>query len=578
MTIQRIVGLLAALSATTFLSAPALLAQESPAVEIMAEDPQDEGLLTGDELDELFAPVALYPDALLGQLLLATTYPLELVKADTLLRQNAGKSPDEISALVAQQDYPDPVKALAAGFPDLVGRMVEHIGWVEYAGDALVAQTDDSIASIQRLRAQAKLMGYLEDNAAMTVEETDAGSIAIASTNPEVVYVPQYSEQVYTTPAPSTPVYVTEENNWDDLLVTGALVWGGATLVNEIFDDDDDWDGRWDNYWNDGRYGNQIDWDGDVNIDNSIDIGNIDNRPNRRPNADKNKRPGNGVGKNDGKPGKGDGKPGQGANGKPAKGDANKPGQNNGKPGQGGDGKPNNGKPGQNNGKPGQGGDGKPGQTNGKPGQGGDGKPGQGNGKPGQGAGGNPEVGQGGNVGGAIAGGVAGGIAGGAMNRPSTRPAGPSTRPAIDEARPGSVDEDRLKAAKDGNFRPTQTDKEAARAKIKTRKAEGKPPAALPPATSKGDRVGKPSTRPASAPKPKLTKPAPAKPVAKAPAKKPTVSRPPSISKPKTTIRPSSASKPKSTVKRTPSFKPSGSGSRAKAASSRGKISRKGKR
>lgn len=551
MTIQRIVGLLAALSATTILCPPALLAQESPAVEIMAEDPQDEGLLTGDELDELFAPVALYPDALLGQLLLATTYPLELVKADTLLRQNAGKSPDEISALVAGQDYPDPVKALAAGFPDLVGRMVEHIGWVEHAGDALVAQTDDSIASIQRLRAQAKLMGYLEDNAAMTVEETDAGSISIASTNPEVVYVPQYTEQVYTTPAPSTPVYVTEENNWDDLLVTGALVWGGATLVNEIFDDDDDWDGRWNNYWNDGRYGNQIDWDGDVNIDNSIDIGNIDNRPNKRPNADKNKRPGKGDGKNDGKPGKGDGKPGQ----------------NNGKPGQGGDGKP-----GQNNGKPGQGGDGKPGQNNGKPGQGGDGKPGQG-------AGGKPEVGQGGNAGGAIAGGVAGGIAGGAMNRPSTRPAGPSTRPAIDEARPGSVSEDRVKAAKGGNFRPTETDKEAARAKIKTRKAEGKPPAALPPAKSKGDRVGKPSTRPASAPKPKLTKPAPAKkPVVKAPAKKPTVSRPPSISKPKTTTRPSSASKPKTTVKRTPSFKPSGSGSRAKAASSRGKISRKGKR
>jgi hypothetical protein len=557
MTIQRIVGLFATLSATTFLSAPALLAQESPAVEIMAEDPQDEGLLTGDELDELFAPVALYPDALLGQLLLATTYPLELVKADTLLRQNAGKSPDEISALVAGQDYPDPVKALAAGFPDLVGRMVEHIGWVEYAGEALVAQTDDSIASIQRLRAQAKLMGYLEDNAAMTVEETDAGSISIASTNPEVVYVPQYTEQVYTTPAPSTPVYVTEENNWDDLLVTGALVWGGATLVNEIFDDDDDWDGRWDNYWNDGRYGNHIDWDGDVNIDNSIDIGNIDNRPN--------KRPGKGDGKNDGKPGQNNGKPGQGGDGKP--------GQNNGKPGQGGDGKP-----GQNNGKPGQGGDGKPGQNNGKPGQN-NGKPGQGNGKPGQGAGGNPEVGQGGNAGGAIAGGVAGGIAGGAMNRPSTRPAGPSTRPAIDEARPGSVNEDRVKAAKGGNFQPTETDKEAARAKIKTRKAEGKPPAALPPAKSKGDRVGKPSTRPASAPKPKLTKPAPAKtPVVKAPAKAPTVSRPPSISKPKTTIRPSSASKPKTTVKRTPSFKPSGSGSRAKAASSRGKFSRKGKR
>ncbi|QLQ19519.1 MAG: DUF3300 domain-containing protein [Exiguobacterium profundum] len=164
------------------------------------------GALSEDELDELFAPVALYPDALLAQVLLAATYPLDVVKADQFLTRNEGKSAQEMSDLVAAQNWPDPVKGLAAYFPDLLGRMVEHIDWTEQVGDVLIGQTDDALASLQRLRAQAKLNGYLEDNAAMEVEEDpDTGAISISSANPEVVYVPQYTETVYTQPAPTTP-------------------------------------------------------------------------------------------------------------------------------------------------------------------------------------------------------------------------------------------------------------------------------------------------------------------------------------------------------------------------------------
>ena len=137
--------------------------------------PAEDGLLGPDALDELFAPVALYPDALLGQVLLAATYPIDVVKADLFIQKNKDKSPKEMSDLIAAQDWPEPVKGLAAGFPDLIGRMVEHIDWTEMAGNALIAQTDDSLASLQRLRAQAKLNGYLEDNAAMDVEETETG-------------------------------------------------------------------------------------------------------------------------------------------------------------------------------------------------------------------------------------------------------------------------------------------------------------------------------------------------------------------------------------------------------------------
>jgi hypothetical protein len=241
-----------------------------------AEPAEAASLFTPEELDNLLAPVALYPDALLAQVLLATTYPVDVLMADRFLTKNAELDAKARSALAAEQDWPDPVKEMTAAFPELIARMAEHMDWTEDTGSAVIAQTDDVLASLQRLRAQAKINGYLVDNEAMTVEEDpDSGSITISSANPEVVYVPQYTETVYTQPAPSTPVYVTNDDNWDDLLVTGAVIWGSAIIIDEIFDDDD-WDDGW-NHWyggSNGGGGNSIDWDGDVNIDNGINIGN----------------------------------------------------------------------------------------------------------------------------------------------------------------------------------------------------------------------------------------------------------------------------------------------------------------
>lgn len=486
MRFLRTAGLLAALLGATALTSPGVMAQETAQtvapedVELSATDTTGalaEGLLDEDELDELFAPVALYPDPLLAQVLLAATYPLDVVKADRFLTKNAGKSQEEMSALVAKEAWPEPVKGLAAGFPDLISRMAEHIDWTEQVGDVLVGQTDDALASLQRLRAQAKLNGYLEDNAAMTVEEDpESGAISISSANPEVVYVPQYTETVYTQPAPAQPVYVTDDDNWDDWLLTGAVVWGGAVLIDNIFDDDD-WDDHWDNYWHGGGgngNNNHIDWDGDVNIDNGINIGNgIGNGIGNRPGIGNGDGIGNGIG-NGQRPGLGN---------RPTTLPA--------------------------------------------------------------------DLGEG-NFGGAVAGGIAGGIAGGALARPGTLPA------------------DRVQDVRDGNFRPTDASREAAREKIKAREAAGGGVATLPAATAKGDRVGKPSTRPATADRPKLTTP-------EARPKPATASRPaPKVSKPKASSRPSSANRA-AAPSRQPSYKPS-SGSRAKASSARGKSSRGGRR
>ena len=260
------------------LSASRLWAQEAavsaaPAVTPAQVVPENGGLLDAGALDELFAPVALYPDALLAQVLLAATYPLDVVRADLFLQKNAGKSPGEMSDLIVAQSWPEPVKGLAAGFPDLIGRMVEHLDWTEMAGNALIGQTDDSLAALQRLRAEARLNGYLEDNAAINVEESETGTITISSAEPEVVYVPQYTGTVYTTPAPATPYYVTDDDEWDDILSTGVIVLAGAVILDEIFDDD--WDDNWNGYWdgNGPGGGNQIDWSGDITIDNGINIG-----------------------------------------------------------------------------------------------------------------------------------------------------------------------------------------------------------------------------------------------------------------------------------------------------------------
>jgi nucleoid-associated protein YgaU len=235
------------------------------------------GPLTPDQLDTLFGPVALFPDALLSRLLVAVTFPLDVVKAGRFIEEKADM-PDSQRAKEARAEPWDPsVQELAAAFPEVVTRMNDHLDWTEQAGEAVLAQTDDVLASIQRLRVKAQENGYLVDNEAQTVETVD-NTIIINPAVPGVVYVPTYqSEVVYTTPISTPPVYYYDDwGNWDDALVAGGIILGGAIILDEIFDDDD-WDG-WDN-WDDDI---DLDWDrgditidrGDINIDrDEINIG-----------------------------------------------------------------------------------------------------------------------------------------------------------------------------------------------------------------------------------------------------------------------------------------------------------------
>jgi hypothetical protein len=249
---------------------PVTAAQDVAATQDVAS--ATDALLTPDEIDTLIGPVALFTDNLLAQVLTAATYPLDVVKADRFLAQSPDLSDAARADAVAQKDWDESVQQLAAGFPTVITRMADHIDWTEQVGDAVLVQTDDVLDSVQRLRALAKVNGYLETNAAQVVEVTDS-AISIAPASPEVIYVPTYQPSVvYTTVAPPTAYYVKDDDDWEDALTAGAIFFGSAILINEIFDDDD-WDGYWGGRgsinWDDGDFYARpgIDINGDVNID-----------------------------------------------------------------------------------------------------------------------------------------------------------------------------------------------------------------------------------------------------------------------------------------------------------------------
>lgn len=257
------------------------LAEADMATAVAAEGP-----LSSAELDALFGPVALFPDPLITQILVAVTYPLDIVKAGRFVAESAALTAEERATAASEQDWDPTVRQLAAAFPDLVTRMNDHLDWTEQAGEAVLAQTDDVLDAIQRLRTKAMDNGYLTDTAAQNVEVTD-NIVSIAPAEPGVVYVPVYETQVvYTTPLTTPPQYYYDydddyyDNDWDDALIGGAIFMGSAIILDEIFDDDD-WDdiGDWDS-----EVG-EIDWDngeinidrGDINIDrDNIEIGSGD--------------------------------------------------------------------------------------------------------------------------------------------------------------------------------------------------------------------------------------------------------------------------------------------------------------
>ena len=160
--------------------------------------------LTQAQLEQLVAPVALYPDTLLAQTLMASTYPLEVVDAARWLKANAGLKGDALDEALKKQTW-DPSVASLVKVPQTLHMMDEKQDWTEQLGNAFLAQPQDVMDAVQRLRAKAETKGYLKSNQQQTVK-TDSGSgssvIVIQSAQPDVVYVPTYNPTVVYGPWP----------------------------------------------------------------------------------------------------------------------------------------------------------------------------------------------------------------------------------------------------------------------------------------------------------------------------------------------------------------------------------------
>jgi hypothetical protein len=151
-----------------------------------------------EELDRLLAPIALYPDALLGQILMASTYPLEVVKAARWTRANPNVTGPALQDAMAAQDWDPSVKALTA-VPRVLDEMSENLDWTQSLGDAFLAQQTDVMNTVQALRARAYAAGNLSSGPDLVVRrETQAAQTIyiIESPNPDVVYVPAYNPSV----------------------------------------------------------------------------------------------------------------------------------------------------------------------------------------------------------------------------------------------------------------------------------------------------------------------------------------------------------------------------------------------
>ncbi len=144
----------------------------------------------------MLAVIALYDDALLSQVLMASTYPLEVVEASRWRQANPALTGNAAVAAVADKTWDVSVKSLVA-FPSILKQMNDHLDWTQKLGDALLGQQGDVAASIQRLRAKAAAAGNLKAGTGtqytVTTETQGNETIyAIAQTSPEVVYVPSY--------------------------------------------------------------------------------------------------------------------------------------------------------------------------------------------------------------------------------------------------------------------------------------------------------------------------------------------------------------------------------------------------
>jgi hypothetical protein len=218
---------------------PYLLAQDvappdsvAPAITSAATAPRS---FSQQELDQLLAPIALYPDALLAQILMASTYPLEVVQAARWARTHSHLKDDQLQAALQEQTWDPSVKGLVT-VPQVLNMMDERLDWTQSLGDAFLAQRQQVMDTVQDLRARAQAAGNLTSTPQQTVV-SEGNVVRIEPASPQVVYVPVYNPAViygpWWWPAPPyywyPPGYVVSNTPFVAFsfgLFVGAAIWG----------------------------------------------------------------------------------------------------------------------------------------------------------------------------------------------------------------------------------------------------------------------------------------------------------------------------------------------------------------
>src|SRR5215470_714908 len=204
-----------------------------------------------DQLDSLVAPIALYPDPLLAQVLAASTYPLEIVQLEQWLEKNKELKDKALADAVAKQSWDPSIQALAA-LPDVVKRLADDIQWTADLGNAFLAQQSDVMEAVQRMRKKAQDKGTLKSSEQQKVETqvVEKKSVfVIEPASPEVIYVPSYDPVVVYGPPiyPYPPIYYPPPGYY----AAGLAISFGVGIMMGAF-----WSGGWG--WGCGWGGNNV--------------------------------------------------------------------------------------------------------------------------------------------------------------------------------------------------------------------------------------------------------------------------------------------------------------------------------
>jgi hypothetical protein len=198
--------------------------------------------LTPDALDKLLAPIALYPDQLLAQILLCAANPGKVGALSEWLAANEALKGTALQEAASKSGFDASFVALVL-FPDVVNTMAGRLDWTTQLGQAFTADRSAVFASIQRLRAKARDAGKLKTTAQQEVETRTTSSgqqvIVIEPANPQVVYVPQYNSQtVYTQPATSSTVVVQQESDSGAAVAAGLIGFTAGIAIGAAIDND----------------------------------------------------------------------------------------------------------------------------------------------------------------------------------------------------------------------------------------------------------------------------------------------------------------------------------------------------